>query len=46
LLGDPHVSCKTFCPLASIDSRRELKKFPFTGVAGIEGLKVLVFTMG
>jgi len=37
---------KTFCPLASIDSRRWAKKFPFGGVAGTEDLKVLVFTMG
>jgi hypothetical protein len=37
---------KTFCPLASIDSRWAAKKFPFTGAAGMEGLKVLVFTIG
>jgi hypothetical protein len=43
LLGDPD---KTFCPVSSINSRREVKKFPTEAVTGMEGLKVFVFTMG
>jgi len=34
LVGDPHLPDKTFCPVLTINSRREVKKFPSEVAAG------------